>query len=321
MNSKELWIDTLNTKKENRVDLFQYKISKNFNDNINSEVVYKNFNPLDTYNVWISDDNSEKSQFEKKVIRMELNASILQGEYIHWNNDIWLVMGVDTQYSYSKVGSIYKCIEQQLKWVDDTGLHSYPIFSQSKVLRDPLLDNGKVFLVDDSAEVYVQKNADTLKIFENQRFIFGTRTVFKVIEVVDYYITNTIKLLLKKDEQTVGDDFVNQLAENNKYDYLDNVPTEEINGTTTYVITPVDDDKITIGQNITFTVEKYVDEILTPFSCSITQPIINNSFSFTSLNNTFTINNKSQSSLDIIVTINDIDDSYVFDKKYLLRMW
>ncbi len=322
MNSRELW--TKNTKKENRVDLFKYKLDKNFDDNINSTIVYKNNNPLDTYRAWVYDDHSIKNQFEKKFIRMEVDKPILQGEYIHFNGDIWFVMGIDTQYGYAQVGTMYKCIEQRLKWFDDDGYHEFPIFSQSKVLRDPLLDNGKLFLVDDSAEVYIQKNSETMKIFENQRFIFGTRTVFKTIEFIDYYIENTIKLLLKKDEQTVGDDFVNQIATNTKYSEALNEVTEvenEDDDTITYVITPIDDDKIPIGTTATFTVTKYVSEIETPFTCVITQPIVSPSFIFNSVSNTFTIENKSQSNLSIIVNISDVDSSYNFDKKYNLRMW
>jgi len=321
LNSRELYGGILNTKKENRIDLFKYKINKNFNDNINSEIIYKNYNPEDIYNTWIYDKHSVENQFERKYIRMELNKTITQGEYIHWNNDTWIVMGVDTQYEFSQVGMIYKCIQQKLKWIDDTGKHTYDIFSQSKVLRDPLLDNGKVFLVDDSAEVYIQKNSDTLKLYENQRFLFGDRTAFKIIEVIDYYIENTIKLLLKKDEVTVGDDFTTGLARNIKYDYLNDKKTKIVDGTTEYIITPIEDDKIVIGQTQVFTINKYINGILVVFNSTITQPLVDSSFSFSSTLNEFTIQNNSQSNLDITVTTTDTDSLFVFEKIYELRMW
>jgi len=214
MNSRELWTSIDGDIRESRIENKKKVLLRSFKGNINYETFYKDFNPSVRYDAWIYDDKSERLDYEKKFVQMHPNQSIRQGEYIHWKNkdDIWLVRGVDTQYDYVKVAIMHRCLDNRLVWVDKQGLHRMPIFSQSKVLRDPLLDNGKIFLVDDSMEAYVQKNEVTSQIQENYRFVFGDRTVFKVIEIVNYYIDNTIKILLKKDENLSKDSFQNGIA-------------------------------------------------------------------------------------------------------------
>ena len=214
MNSKNIWQSINGNVKQNREDAKIRIIKNSFEGNINYEKVYKDFDPSIEFDTWIYDDKSERLDSEKKFIQMHPDQSIRQGEYIHWKNpeDIWIVRGVDTQYDYVQLGLMYKCIQERMTWVDRTGKHRIPIYSESKVLRDPLLDNGKVFLVDDSMEAFVQKNSETLSIKENYRFTFGQNTIFKVIEVVDFYIDNTIKIILKKDENLERDDFINRVA-------------------------------------------------------------------------------------------------------------
>lgn len=215
MNSKDVWKQVRKSKKTYYEDSKIRHIEDNFKDNINYEQVYKNFDPEDIYDTWIYDFHSEKKDSEEKYIQMYPYQTIKQGEYIFWKEEPWICMGVDLQYEYKQLGMMYKCLEYPLKWIDQNGLHSYPIWSQSKVLRDPLADGRPIVLIESSMELYVQRNEDTLSIKPNDRFIFGQRTVFRVLETIDFYIDGILKVMLKKDEENHSkDDFINGIAFN-----------------------------------------------------------------------------------------------------------
>lgn len=213
MNSKALWSNFTKTTKQSFEDAETRMLESSFEKNINYYQIYKDFDDSTLYDVWIYDDASERKDVMKKFIQMKPSQTIRQGEYIHWNGDIWICLGVDTQYENKPRGMIYQCLDSTIKWIDENGYHSFPIYSQSKVLRDPLSDGRAIPLVEDTMEAFVQKNDETLSIKENMRFVFGGRNVFKVIEVLDFYIDNTIKLLMKKDENRFNDDFVNGIAD------------------------------------------------------------------------------------------------------------
>ena len=219
MNSRDMWYSSDGTIKKQREDTKVQILKSSFKGNINYETVYKDFDEDVIYDTWIYDEASTKKDSEQKNIIMYPYQTIRQGEYIHWNNDIWIVRGIDNQYDYLQRGMINRCLDNTLNWVDEYGLHEIPIFSESKVLRDPLLDNNRVFLIDDSMEGYIQKNEETLRLAQNMRFCFGISSVYKSLEIVDFYIDNTIKLLFKKDEKISTDDFDTLIAYNKNYSF------------------------------------------------------------------------------------------------------
>jgi len=281
MNSRDIWGQVSKTRKQSYLDAELRMVEDSFDKNINYEVFYKNYNPSEKFEAWIYDESSERKDAMKKFCRMRPSQSIRQGEYIHWNNDIWICLGTDTQYENRQLGMIYQCLDDSLKWIDEYGYHEYAIYSSSKVLRDPLSDGRAVSLVEESMEAYIQKNEDTLRIIENMRFTFGTRSVFKVIEVLDFYIDNTIKILLKKDENRAEDDFVNGIAENISLSvYINNLLDEEELGVQKQLSSAIeiegsiDDTKIVKWYSsnpsvATITESGYI-EFLTEGSCTIT---------------------------------------------------
>ena len=228
MNSRDMWYSSENTTKKKREDTKIQILKNSFMGNINYEKIYKDFDESVEYDTWIYDEASTKKDSEEKNIIMYPYQTIRQGEYIHWNGDTWLVRGVDKQYDYLERGMMKKCLHNTLNWIDEYGVHRIPIYSESKVLRDPLLDNNRVFLIDDSMEGYIQKNEETLRLAQNMRFCFGISSVYKSLEIVDFYIDNTIKLLFKKDEKLATDDFDNLIAHNKTYTF--NIDTTSPSG-------------------------------------------------------------------------------------------
>lgn len=394
MNSKNIYsfVDS-RTVKQKRLDTKEAMIKRSFYGNINYEQVYKNGSQSNTLDCWIYDDKSERKDGELKFIQPHPDQELSRGDYIHWDGGIWLVRGINPQYDMATIGMMYKCLEVKFRWVDELGLHDIPFFAQSKVLRDPLLDNSKLYLVDDSMEAYVQKNEETARIIENMRFVFGARTSFKVIEVVDYYIENIIKIILKKDEQVEQDDFVNHIAYNNRYQFLiepkepeevkgnigeqyqlnsilyyndekytvnsvwissdesvatvsqtglvtflshgTSTITATYNGLTdtsvvtcdivldnqTYILTPETVNKIILNRTETFNIIKIDNGIEVVLNSSITCDKTGE-FIFTVIdNNNFSIENIRETNLDIVITIEDLDNSKTVEKILKLRAW
>ena len=366
-------------------------LEDSFSAPINSDVYYKNFDYATEYVGWFYDDSSERKYEQRKFLQPSPNdSSLRQGDYIHWGNHTWICLGMDTQYDYKLQGMIYQCLDYTMNWIDENGFHSFPFYSESKVLRDPLSDGRAIPIVEDTMEAYVQKNEETISIFENLRFAFGARTIFQVIQNIDYYIDNTIKLVLKKDEARPEDDFVNHIAMNTNIEIpieptntngivgiqkqligkvlVDgvedisktltwsssdtNIATVNLSGLLTFVsigtcsITanyngvinsiivecisvPILDieyilspstNKITVGENIDFNVEKYIDGILTPTVFSVVDLTLATGYVFTQTgDNVFNIKNIEDDNLDIVLEFSEGVNT--FEKTYRLRMW
>lgn len=390
MGSRDLWSKIKKTPRQKYIDAEDRMLRRRFDDPINYEIYYKNFDQSVEYSGWFYDDSSERKDYERKFLQVHPDDSIRQGEYIHWNGDIWICLGVDKQYDNKQKGLIYQCLESTMNWVDQDGYHSFPFWSQSKVLRDPLSDGRAISLVEDTLEVFMQKNEETLTIKENLRFAFGVDSVFRVIERIDFAIDNTIKVIMKKDERRPNDDFVNGIAENTLIEVsiestnvdgdissqeqlsgaimIDGVEdntktliwsssdesvvtvdenglltfisigvstiTAEYNGITgsitaectatpttniEYATNPLDE-TITIGEEGSFYVNKYVNGAVVPDSFTITDLTLKGGYTFTQIDgNSFNIKNTSANNVDLSLKFDDgLND---FTKIYKLRMW
>ena len=214
MSSRDIWSQVRKSPRQRYIDTEDKILRDRFEDPINYQVFYKDFLPDVEYRGWFYDDSSERKDLERKFLQVHPDDSIRQGEYIHWNGDVWLCLGVDKQYDNKQKGLIYQCLANQMNWIDEDGYHSFPFWSQSKVLRDPLSDGRAISLVEDTLIAFLQNNDETIEIKENLRFAFGVDTVFRVIERIDFAVDNTIKVIMKKDERRPTDDFINGIAEN-----------------------------------------------------------------------------------------------------------
>jgi len=214
LNSREIWGQIKRTPRENYIQVEDHMLRSRFEDTLNAETYFKDFDMLNSYVGWIYDDSSERKDLERKFLQVHPDDSIRQGEYIHWNNGTWICLGVDTQYANKQKGMIYECLDENMNWIDEYGYHSFPFFSLAKVLRDPLSDGRAISLVEDTMEAYLQNNEETIRINENVRFAFGVDSIFRVIERIDYAIDNTLKIIMKKDERRPTDNFIDNIAEN-----------------------------------------------------------------------------------------------------------
>lgn len=320
MNSKNIYSFVDNrTTKQRRLDTKENLIKRSFYGNINYEQVYKNGSQSNTLDCWIYDDKSERKDGELKFIQPHPDQNLVRGDYIHWQDGIWLVRGINPQYKMATIGMMYKCLEPKFRWIDNLGLHEIPFYAQSKVLRDPLLDNSKLYLVDDSMEAYVQENDETITMFENMRFAFGANTIYKIIEIVDFYIEGIIKIILKKDEQVIQDDFVNHIAYNDRL-IITESEEETTLGNDVYIISS-ENDKISFGKTGMFNVAKLTNDIEVALNSNITCSKTGE-FIFTVIDdNNFSIKNIRETNLDITITITDLDNNKTVDKILRLRAW
>lgn len=214
LSSRNIWNQVRTSPRQRYLDVEDKILRDRFEDPINYNEYYKDFIEDVKYGGWFYDDTSEKKDLQRKFLQVHPDDSIRQGEYIHWNNHTWICLGVDTQYQNKQKGLIYQCLLYSMKWIDKNGLHEFPFYSESKVLRDPLSDGRAISLVEDTVIAFLQNNDETIEIKENLRFAFGVDSVYRVIERIDFAIDNTIKVIMKKDERRPEDDFVNGIAEN-----------------------------------------------------------------------------------------------------------
>lgn len=229
-------------------------------------------------------------QFNDEKLLIVLNSAVVGiGSLVLWDDKTWLVMNQENRAIQTrKVFKIVLC-NNSVSWKDSVG----NIFVEKCFVEEGLGiqdDNNRVPLSVSRRIVSLQANVNTKTIYENQRFIFNKKRVFKVVDVDDFTRQDGLIILkMEKDEVLVGkDDLPNNIAYNGEvnpiptpttgveftkesleiplsfedtvgvYEYINKVPTAT---TFTFRVDGIPSDAYTIvsttGNSITIRCEKY----------------------------------------------------------------
>lgn len=144
-----------------------------------------------------------------------------RGDYVKWDNKIWLVVIVDHQGDIYYRGRMALCSYETLKWTDRYGaIKEYPcVFSFNTKGNFGLKSDRIMTLPDGRRQVIVQANKDTLEInYTSVRFVFNNRTW----KVVDYDFVSDEGLVYLTLEEDVAKKFLDNIDDRlANYDSLD----------------------------------------------------------------------------------------------------
>lgn len=222
--------------------------------------------------------NDMSENKEDRGLNISLDTPISRGDYIKYNDEIYIaVTDIDNHYYY-KTTKIRKC-NQYLKWKG----HETPVYGV--MTNNSYGTKGEVHNYiqqgdfDSRARIVIQRNKDTQGIYEGMRFCFGSEwDFFEVTKKLGCYTDNCWDLTLKYVKRLPEDDIENRIAFNKK---LENNNSEtDINyiitgdeyvkeNTATYILEPAYSkvvwslDEYTVEDNLA-TIESYTDN-----SCTI----------------------------------------------------
>lgn len=286
--------------------------------------VYKNYDFSTLYKTRIYEGNDADKKLGYKYLQSypyDLPQFKI-GDYIHWKYDhvnmsTWLLTSLDTQHLYDVRGRMLLC-NNYLKWIDENGkLVSYEcVFQDSLTYASFKYGESGVVQVNGTIAILVQQNDDTRKIYRNQRFIFNG-----IPYVCNNFIrsvnSNFLELYMFETQRVDEDDLVNNIAYNGveqKIDYFDSET----------VVTP-DVNEILEGESETFTIQRYINGVAQQDTYVFSPSGVPNSYYTLSDvgNNTFTIKNKKQYSLNslTISCINQITNEITNIDLWLVGGW
>lgn len=304
------------TDKEILEDGMRMDLARDFNNNINSYSVNVNMNYEFFVDVVINDMLAFKSNIPTKKLILypyeDSPAILKQGDYINWkvNGSVsdWLIVGIDTQYSFNVRALISKCTNE-LKWINRYGeIISYPcVYNNAKTgSASDITRNNHIELVLKNRTLYVQKNEDTMSIREGDRFIMASN-VFKIGHIDDYSMDGVLQFYMEQDQKNLElDNFELGIADCYRKDFIE--PEININPDDLQITITPTTNAIRTGQTIDFAVETFVSEgnvVANNYNIQTLQSSTG-SFNFSTDANVFSIKNNASSGT-VMVEVEDLD--------------
>lgn len=154
----------------------------------------------------------EKDNEKKLLYRPDTQINI--GEYVTIGFDMWLTM--DFENSKITPKSTIKIADRVLRWKDGKNVIEEPCVLQT-VQYEEMRDGKYFYTPKGNILIHTQYNANTIKLIDNQRFIFGSN-VYKIGGIDDF--TNVkdgkgyLSINLEKTDKLQGDNFVIGVADN-----------------------------------------------------------------------------------------------------------
>jgi len=154
-------------------------------------------------------------QFNDEKLMLVLNDTVVDiGSLVVWDGKTWLVMNQENRaIKTHKAFKITLC-NNSISWKDLAG----NVFVEKCFVEEGLGiqdANNRVPLSVAGRKVTVQSNVNTATIYENQRFVFNKKRVFKVVDIDDFTRQDGLILLkMEKDEILSTDDLANNIAYN-----------------------------------------------------------------------------------------------------------
>jgi hypothetical protein len=164
-----------------------------------------------------------------KTIALAPEFTLSRGDYINWENEIWIITIVDKQGNIYYRGQMEEC-NSDLKWIDEKGIvRSFPCVFYFNNRSNSGVDEDKVMgLPDGRRQVVVQNNEHTRKIRLEKRFLFGG-TAYKVIDFDLVSDAGLVNLILKQDVLKDNVDNI-ELGIADYYNNIANYTIEILNG-------------------------------------------------------------------------------------------
>lgn len=171
-----------------------------------------------------------------KVIFRDINHECTRGRYYRFNDQYWIGDFTDEFDSVQKSMSIRRC-NNFLQRIDpeNGAIFSIPCVVDYDMTSPSIQVSRYVITPNNCAHVMVQGNEDVLRLFTlNTRVILSGRP-FKLYSYqnalqasLSNEIPNMIYMDFYLDEIHDGDDLVNQIADNGKFDYRVKITSENV---------------------------------------------------------------------------------------------
>jgi hypothetical protein len=170
-------------------------------------------------NVHIFQQSALQSNPEINQMNSYPDETFINGDYVVWNGTTWLILNDYANDDVQAKVEIRRC-RVQLNWLDGVDTKTY--WAVDKIQSESSHGESikkSVNQSDGDRRLYLQKNADTLKLTTGTRFIIGGNAYsIGLIENVDY--ENVLTIYVRWDEvNTVEDDLVGDIANNDYPDF------------------------------------------------------------------------------------------------------
>lgn len=160
----------------------------------------------------------------RRIIFQNNDSTIKLGKKYKFNNFSWLTVDTGTMESLTSSCIVRRC-NNSLKWIDNGVIKEEVCIIDEKNNNMLNENNNSIIIPDGTMYVTIQKNSNTNKIKENQRFILNDYA-FKVSFVSKFNnVDNLIKLTMQKQQIDISNDNL----ELGIADYYNNVYTLKIN--------------------------------------------------------------------------------------------
>lgn len=186
--------NTYNAKSKQEVDLYllNQHVDNHFADTIDYHVVKRNGEPFELLIIKDTDGNT----FKKKIKSKNSNPFNL-GDYIEWNNQIWLVTLLDTDDKTYHSGYMYLCTVP-LRWQNSEGkvIERYVYSEDFTKYSSGTTGNNTITIGDNQYGLTLPIDSETRKLARDMRFPID----FEDAEKPDIYKLTNRKVNLNNNE-------------------------------------------------------------------------------------------------------------------------
>lgn len=186
--------NTYNTKSKQEVDLYllNQHVDKHFADSIDYHVVNRNGEPFELLIIKDTDGNT----FKKKI-KSKNSAPFNLGDYIEWNNQIWLVTLLDTDDKTYHSGYMYLCTVP-LRWQNSEGkiIERFAYSEDFTKYSNGTIGNNTITIGDNQYGLTLPIDSETRKLTRDMRFPID----FEDAEKPDIYKLTNRKVNLNNNE-------------------------------------------------------------------------------------------------------------------------
>lgn len=186
--------NTYNTKSKQEVDLYllNQHVDKHFSDSIDYHVVKRNGEPFELLIIKDTDGNT----FKKKI-KSKNSAPFNIGDYIEWNNQIWLVTLLDTDDKTYHSGYMYLCTVP-LRWQNSEGkiIERFAYSEDFTKYSNGTIGNSTITIGDNQYGLTFPIDSETKKLTRDMRFPID----FEDAEKPDIYKLTNRKVNLNNNE-------------------------------------------------------------------------------------------------------------------------
>ena len=186
--------NTYNAKSKQEVDLYllNQHVDNHFADTIDYHVVKRNGEPFELLIIKDTDGNT----FKKKI-KSKNSTPFNLGDYIEWNNQIWLVTLLDTDDKTYHSGYMYLCTVP-LRWQNSEGkiIERYVYSEDFTKYSSGTTGNNIITIGDNQYGLTLPIDSETRKLVRDMRFPID----FEDAEKPDIYKLTNRKVNLNNNE-------------------------------------------------------------------------------------------------------------------------